>query len=247
MQEQVASLDNLKIPHHLAVIMDGNGRWAQNHGKLRVSGHQEGANAVRRIITESAKMGVKELTLFAFSSENWKRPALEVNALMTLFVKAIRQETLHLLENGICTKIIGDKNRFPLILQKQIAILEDTTKDCNVMRLNIAANYGGRWEILKAAKTLMSLPQERRDNLDEEKFSALLDIPCDVDLLIRTGGEQRISNFLLWQCAYAEIFFSKTLWPDFGKDDLLEAFTFFSGRERRFGMTSEQVRNKGLQ
>ncbi len=247
MQEQVASLDNLKIPHHLAVIMDGNGRWAQNHGKLRVSGHQEGANAVRRIITESAKMGVKELTLFAFSSENWKRPALEVNALMTLFVKAIRQETLHLLENGICTKIIGDKNRFPLILQKQIAILEDTTKDCNVMRLNIAANYGGRWEILKAAKTLMSLPQERRDNLDEEKFSALFDIPCDVDLLIRTGGEQRISNFLLWQCAYAEIFFSKTLWPDFGKDDLLEAFTFFSGRERRFGMTSEQVRNKGLQ
>lgn len=247
MQEQVASLDNLKIPHHLAVIMDGNGRWAQNHGKLRVSGHQEGANAVRRIITESAKMGVKELTLFAFSSENWKRPALEVNALMTLFVKAIRQETLHLLENGICTKIIGDKNRFPLILQKQIAILEDTTKDCNVMRLNIAANYGGRWEILKAAKTLMSLPQERRDNLDEEKFSALFDIPCDVDLLIRTGGEQRISNFLLWQCAYAEIFFSKTLWPDFGKDDLLEAFTFFSGRERRFGMTSEQVRDKGLQ
>jgi len=247
MQEQVASLDNLKIPHHLAVIMDGNGRWAQNHGKLRVSGHQEGANAVRRIITESAKMRVKELTLFAFSSENWKRPALEVNALMTLFVKAIRQETLHLLENGICTKIIGDKNRFPLILQKQIAILEDTTKDCNVMRLNIAANYGGRWEILKAAKTLMSLPQERRDNLDEEKFSALFDIPCDVDLLIRTGGEQRISNFLLWQCAYAEIFFSKTLWPDFGKDDLLEAFTFFSGRERRFGMTSEQVRDKGLQ
>ena len=247
MQEQVASLDNLKIPHHLAVIMDGNGRWAQNHGKLRVSGHQEGANAVRRIITESAKMGVKELTLFAFSSENWKRPALEVNALMTLFVKAIRQETLHLLENGICTKIIGDKNRFPLILQKQIAILEDTTKGCNVMRLNIAANYGGRWEILKAAKTLMSLPQERRDNLDEEKFSALFDIPCDVDLLIRTGGEQRISNFLLWQCAYAEIFFSKTLWPDFGKDDLLEAFTFFSGRERRFGMTSEQVRDKGLQ
>ncbi len=247
MQEQVSSLDNLKIPHHLAVIMDGNGRWAQNHGKVRVSGHQEGANAVRRIITDAANFGVKELTLFAFSSENWKRPALEVNALMTLFVKAIRQETSNLLENGICTKVIGDKSRFPKILQKQITVLEDTTKDCQVMRLNIAANYGGRWEILKAAKSLSSLAKEEQETLSEEKFSELMSIPCDVDLLIRTGGEQRISNFLLWQCAYAEIFFSKTLWPDFGKDDLIEAFTFFSGRERRFGMTSEQVKNKGLQ
>ncbi len=247
MQEQVSPFTNLKIPHHLAVIMDGNGRWAQNHGKVRVSGHQEGANAVRRIITDSANMGVKELTLFAFSSENWKRPALEVNALMTLFVKAIRQETSNLLENGICTKVIGDKSRFPKILQKQIDVLEDTTKDCKVMRLNIAANYGGRWEILKAAKSLLSLQKDEQEALTEEKFSALMSIPCDVDLLIRTGGEQRISNFLLWQCAYAEIFFSKTLWPDFGKDDLVEAFTFFSGRERRFGMTSEQVKNKGLQ
>ncbi len=245
MQDLMSSVDKLKVPRHLAVIMDGNGRWAVNHGKVRISGHQEGANAVKRIISDSAHFGVQELTLFAFSSENWKRPALEVNALMSLFVKAIRQETSNLLENGICTKIIGDKTRFPKILQNQIAKLEEVTKDCQVMRLNIAANYGGRWEILNTAKSLCNTYRDRLDELSEEQFSAALSIPSDVDLLIRTGGEQRISNFLLWQCAYAEIFFSKTLWPDFCKDDLVEAFSFFSGRERRFGMTSEQIKTIG--
>jgi undecaprenyl diphosphate synthase len=233
-------------PRHLAIIMDGNGRWAQLRGKQRVSGHQEGANAVRRVISECAKLGVKELTLFAFSSENWKRPALEVNALMALFVQAIRKESKNLLENGICTRIVGDKTRFPSILQKQIDKLETLTSDCKVMKLNIAANYGGRWDILQACKSLMAQCQENGTNfieLNEEMLSQNLSVPTDVDLLIRTGGEQRISNFLMWQSAYAEMFFSNTLWPDFGREDLIEAFSFFSGRERRFGMTSAQVQN----
>ncbi len=238
---------SLKAPRHLAIIMDGNGRWAQARGKQRVSGHQEGANAVRRVITECAKMGVKELTLFAFSSENWKRPSMEVNALMTLFVQAIRKESKNLLENGIRTRIAGDVIRFPKLLQIQIKKLENLTADCNVMTLNIAANYGGRWDILQSAKKLLESYKKQPfdiESLSEAKFTENLNIISDVDLMIRTGGEQRISNFLLWQAAYAELYFSKTLWPDFGKDDLLEAFTFFNGRERRFGMTSAQVQEK---
>lgn len=247
MQDVVNQMGSLKAPRHLAIIMDGNGRWAQMRGKQRVAGHQEGANAVRRVISESAEMGVKELTLFAFSSENWKRPALEVNALMSLFVQAIKKEAKNLLENGIRTRVVGDKSRFPKMLQNQIQKLEDMTCDCKVMNLNIAANYGGRWDILEAAKSIaqkVSQSALSTDEITESIFAEELTIGMDVDLLIRTGGEQRISNFLIWQCAYAEIFFSKTLWPDFSKEDLIEAFTFFQGRERRFGMTSEQVQHK---
>ena len=241
---------SLTAPRHLAIIMDGNGRWAQSRGKQRVSGHQEGANAVRRVITECAKMGVKELTLFAFSSENWKRPSMEVNALMTLFVQAIRKESKNLLDNGIRTRIAGDISRFPKILQTQIKKLEKLTADCDVMKLNIAANYGGRWDILQACKKLMHTCSDEAldiDSITEEQFTEQLDIISDVDLMIRTGGEQRISNFLLWQAAYAELFFSDTLWPDFGKEDLIQAFTFFNSRERRFGMTSAQVQKKDNQ
>ncbi len=241
---------SLIAPRHLAIIMDGNGRWAQSRGMQRVSGHQEGANAVRRVITECAKMGVKELTLFAFSSENWKRPTLEVNALMTLFVQAIRKESKNLLENGIRTRIAGDVSRFPKILQNQIKKLESLTADCDVMKLNIAANYGGRWDILQATKNILTSYQKEPfdiDSLTEETLSDNLNIVSDVDLMIRTGGEQRISNFLLWQAAYAELYFSNTLWPDFGKEDLIEAFTFFNSRERRFGMTSAQVQKKDNQ
>lgn len=241
---------SLNAPRHLAIIMDGNGRWAQSRGKQRVSGHQEGANAVRRVITECAKMGVKELTLFAFSSENWKRPTMEVNALMTLFVQAIRKESKNLLENGIRTRVAGDISRFPKILQNQIKKLEQLTAECDVMKLNIAANYGGRWDILQACRNLLnSYSKEPFDieALDESNFKENLNIVSDVDLMIRTGGEQRISNFLLWQAAYAELYFSDTLWPDFGKEDLIQAFTFFNSRERRFGMTSAQVQKKDNQ
>ena len=236
------------IPHHVAIILDGNGRWAQNLSKKRIFGHQEGANAVRRTVTAAAELGVKELTLFAFSSENWKRPTLEVNALMTLFVKAIRSECKNLFNNGICTKVIGDISRFPYILQSQIRKLEEMTSGCSVMRLNIAANYGGRWDIMQAFSSLARQLNDNKINLselNEDLISQNMSIKTDVDLMIRTGGEKRISNFLLWQSAYAELYFTDTLWPDFDKKDLIEAFRFFSGRERRFGMTSAQVKNKG--
>lgn len=239
---------SITAPRHLAIIMDGNGRWAVARGKQRVSGHKEGANAVRRVITECARLGVKELTLFAFSSENWKRPSLEVNALMALFVEAIKKESKNLLQNGIRTRIVGDKTRFPALLQRQIEKVEALTADCSVMTLNIAANYGGRWDMTSACRDLMQSCLEKRINADEiteDMITQRLNVASDVDLMIRTGGEQRISNFLLWQAAYAELYFSKTLWPDFGLDDLIEAFEFFNGRERRFGMTSAQVQAKG--
>ncbi|MGN0915079.1 MAG: polyprenyl diphosphate synthase [Succinivibrio sp.] len=247
MQDTSENLGGLVAPRHLAIIMDGNGRWAVSRGKPRVSGHREGANAVRRVIAESARLGVKELTLFAFSSENWKRPALEVNALMTLFVQAIKSESKNLLTNGIKTRIVGDKSRFPTLLQEQIAKVEKLTENCQVMTLNIAANYGGRWDILQAVQSIVKGYSEGKINnneLNEDSISQRLAVQTDVDLMIRTGGEKRISNFLLWQCAYAELYFSDTLWPDYDRNDLLEAIRFFNSRERRFGMTSAQVQNK---
>ena len=247
MQDLAINSGSLVAPRHLAIIMDGNGRWAQMRGKQRVFGHKEGANAVRRVITASAKMGVKELTLFAFSSENWKRPKLEVSALMTLFSEYIKKEANALKENGIRTRIVGDKTKFSKSLQEQISKVEELTKDCNVMQLNIAANYGGRWDILDAFKQIISKNSQgllNLNELNEDLVSQNLCVPSDVDLMIRTGGEKRISNFLLWQAAYAELYFSNTLWPDYDEDDLKEAFQFFSTRERRFGMTSAQVQNK---
>ena len=190
------------------------------------------------------------ITLFAFSSENWKRPALEVNALMALFVEAIKKESKSLLDNGIKTKVIGDLSRFPTILQKQILKLEELTKDCNVMTLNIAANYGGRWDILHAVKSLASDIAQSKINineLNEDVFSQRLSTVQNVDLMIRTGGEKRISNFLLWQAAYAELYFTDVLWPDFDENELIKAVEFFNSRERRFGQTSEQVKLKDTQ
>lgn len=166
---------------------------------------------------------------------------------MTLFVQAIKKESKSLKENGIKTCIVGDKSRFPSILQEQIKKVEELTKDCSLMKLNIAANYGGRWDILQATQKIVKKCLEENQNfneLNEDTISQNLSVPTDVDLLIRTGGEKRISNFLMWQSAYAELFFTDTLWPDFDKKDLIEAFTFFNSRERRFGMTSAQVQNK---
>ena len=167
---------------------------------------------------------------------------------MALFVEAIRKESKNLLKNGIKTRIVGDKSKFPSILQSQIAKVEELTKDCEVMTLNIAANYGGRWDVLNASRNLLKdclANGTNPDDLTEDDISQRLNVISNVDLMIRTGGEQRISNFLLWQSAYAELYFSKTLWPDYGADDLIEAIEFFNGRERRFGMTSAQVQAKG--
>ncbi|MGN1281606.1 MAG: polyprenyl diphosphate synthase [Succinivibrio sp.] len=250
MRQLVENSGSLIAPRHLAIIMDGNGRWATSRGKQRVSGHREGANSVRRVISACARLGVKELTLFAFSSENWKRPTLEVNALMTLFVQAIRKESKSLKENGIRTRIVGDKSRFPSVLQDQISRLEELTAQCNVMQLNIAANYGGRWDIVQAAAALAKKcldGQIKNNELNEDLISQHLSVVSDVDLMIRTGGEKRISNFLMWQAAYAELYFTDTLWPDFNEEDLIKAIEFYNSRERRFGMTSEQVQNKDIQ
>ncbi|MGN0909117.1 MAG: polyprenyl diphosphate synthase [Succinivibrio sp.] len=231
-------------PRHVAIIMDGNGRWATSRGFPRVMGHQKGAAAVRRVVEAAAERGILVLTLFAFSSENWKRPSTEVAALMQLFVRALDKETAHLLENGIRLRVIGDVTAFSEGLRRRIAKAEERTAGCTRMVLNIAANYGGRWDIVQAARAAArDIASGALDEgaLDEERFSSYLAEPRDVDLLIRTGGEKRISNFLMWQASYSELYFSDTLWPDYCEDDLDAALDFFRGRERRFGMTSEQV------
>jgi undecaprenyl diphosphate synthase len=232
------------VPRHVAIIMDGNGRWATSRGFPRVMGHQKGAAAVRRVVEAAASRGIGVLTLFAFSSENWKRPRTEVAALMQLFVRALDKETSSLLENGIRLRVLGDVSAFPESLRRRIAQAEERTKDCGRMLLNVAANYGGRWDIVQAARAAArDVAEGRLDiaSLDEARFSTYLAEPLDVDLMIRTGGEKRISNFLMWQASYSELFFSDTLWPDYGADDLDAAIRFFQGRERRFGMTSEQL------
>ena len=237
----------LKIPRHLAIIMDGNGRWAEERGLSRVKGHQEGANAVRRTVEAAAKLGIRSLTLFAFSSENWKRPQYEVSALMELFAFSLKKETSQLHKNNIKAKVIGDISRFSSSLQKSIKNLEEVTQHNTGLELNIAANYGGRWDILEASKKIYARifsGEITQNDVNEEYFSKQLSLPTDIDLLIRTGGEQRISNFLLWQCAYSEFYVTNLLWPDFDENELKKAIAFFSGRERRFGMTSAQIRGK---
>ncbi|MCR5085192.1 MAG: di-trans,poly-cis-decaprenylcistransferase [Succinivibrionaceae bacterium] len=237
-----------RIPHHVAIIMDGNGRWAQGRGMMRVAGHREGARAVRRVVEAAARMGVGILTLFAFSSENWNRPGSEVGALMRLFAVALRRERQGLLDNGIRLRLIGRRERFSDSLQRAIAQAEELTAGGTRMTLNIAANYGGRLDLLEAVRRL-----ERRraaggldpESLTESDLAAELYEPTDVDLLIRTGGERRISNFLLWQCAYSELYFTDTLWPDFGEPDLSAAVDWYASRERRFGRTSAQVHEGG--
>ena len=231
-------------PRHVAIIMDGNGRWATSRGFPRVMGHQKGAVAVHRVVEAAASRGVGVLTLFAFSSENWKRPRAEVTALMQLFVRALDKETSHLLENGIRLRVIGDVSAFSEGLRTRIAKAEERTSSCRRMILNVAANYGGRWDIVQAARAAArDAASGNLDpaHLDEARFSTYLAEPLDVDLLIRTGGEKRISNFLMWQASYSELYFSDTLWPDYCDADLDAAIEFFKGRERRFGMTSEQV------
>lgn len=232
------------MPKHVAIIMDGNGRWAKQHGKLRIFGHQNGVQAVRNAVNFAAKHGIEVLTLYAFSSENWSRPEAEVSALMTLFMKALDSEVKKLHKHNIRLKIIGDTSRFSDKLRQRIAQSEALTANNQGLVLNIAANYGGQWDILQAARQLATAVQQGElspEQIDNAQFQAKLSTSAQppVDLLIRTSGEQRISNFLLWQIAYAELFFSPVLWPDFDDTVFAEAVLAYQQRDRRFGGSEE--------
>ena len=228
------------IPNHVAIIMDGNGRWAQQRKQLRAVGHRAGLKAVRNIVTYAATLGIKVLTLYAFSSENWKRPANEVSALISLFIYALNREMKSLHKNNVRLNIIGDISQFNDDLQNMIINAEQLTKDNSGLVLNVAANYGGRWDILQSTKKMAKQVLDGKitlDDITEERFNSEIsmhDFP-EVDLVIRTGGEYRISNFLLWQIAYSELYFTDVLWPDFNQTLFDKAIDVFNTRERRFG------------
>lgn len=234
---------------HVAIIMDGNNRWAKQQGLSGISGHKAGVERIRDIMTACQELNVGVLTVFAFSSENWKRPGKEVEALMSLFLLYLKQEAKELRKKNVRLRVIGNRSRFSASLQKAIAAAEETTRDGDTT-LVIAADYGGRWDIAEAAR---SLAQQVADgeldpaSIDESLLHSqtqLADLP-PLDLLIRTGGELRISNFLLWQCAYAELYFTEKFWPDFNAVELHKAAESFYDRQRRFGMTGEQI-EKGI-
>ena len=232
------------IPRHVAIIMDGNGRWATKRFMPRVAGHSEGLEAVRKIVEECVRQNVQYLTLFAFSSENWRRPPEEVGFLTKLFLKSLRKEVARLAENNIRLKMIGDLSRFGTAITEMVEFSEDKTKDCKRLTLTIAANYGGRWDILQAMqKALIASPHLQATDLTESLLLPHLSMAYapEPDLFIRTGGEQRVSNFLLWQLAYTELYFTDTLWPDFDATQLQAAFAWYAQRERRFGRTSAQL------
>lgn len=232
------------IPRHIAIVMDGNGRWAQQRKRPRLFGHHRGAEAVRTAVKVCGKLGVECLTLFAFSSENWKRPAEEVEGLMSLLATALDREAKSLMKHGVRLKFIGDTSAFSQKLQDKITKVELMTADGDGLLLQIAANYGGRWDIVQAVQHLVDGNQG--GPITEEsisKYVSTTDVP-DPDLFIRTGGERRISNFLLWQLAYSELYFTDLLWPDFDEAALMDAIEDFSGRQRRFGMTGEQIKDE---
>ena len=234
------------IPTHVAVIMDGNGRWASTRGKPRHAGHRAGVRAVRATVEAAAERGVGHLTLFAFSSENWSRPEEEVSNLMSLFVEALRREVAELHRNNVKLRFVGALEQLSEGLRKKIAAAEEKTSGNTGLVLNIAVAYGGRWDIAGAARTLAEKAgagQIAATDIDEDAIAAELQLGGlpDPDLLIRTGGEQRISNFLLWNLAYAELWFTDVLWPDFDKEDFDKALHWFAGKQRRYGHTGEQV------
>jgi len=239
-------MTELQQPRHIAVIMDGNGRWARRRFAPRTEGHRAGVRAARTIIEACAERGIEALTLFAFSSENWQRPASEVGVLMDLFLRALRAEVGRLNDNGVCVRFIGDRSGFNRTLCEEMQRAEFATAANNVLNLNIAVGYGGRWDITQAARALAAEVETGRlgaDRITTEDLAArlsLADLP-EPDLFIRTGGERRISNYLLWQLAYTELWFTDVLWPDFDTASLDEAIAFFRGRQRRFGRTSEQL------
>ncbi len=238
-----------KLPQHIAIIMDGNGRWAKKHGKQRHEGHYQGVETVRKITEASAELGIKYLTLYAFSTENWRRPKEEVDALMQLFVKTIELELPTLNKNNIRLRAIGDIESMP---EENVKKLNETiakTDHNDKMTLVLALSYSGRWEIIDAVKKIMREQAQgliKPEDINEQTFANYLNtagIP-DPELLIRTSGEMRISNYLLWQIAYTELYITPKLWPEFEKEDFYEAIVDFQNRERRFGMTGEQIKGR---
>ena len=234
------------LPRHVAIIMDGNGRWAERQNKPRVAGHRAGVEIVRDIVKACGELGVEVLTLFAFSSENWRRPQKEVGLLMEMFLLALEREVKKLHRNNVQLRVIGDVSAFAEKIQQRIKEAEALTRDNTGLVLNIAANYGGKWDITQAVQQLAQQVQQGdllpRDISSEDIASrlSLYDLP-EPDLFIRTGGEQRISNFLIWQLAYTELYFTPILWPDFARDEFEKALLSFSNRQRRFGRTGQQV------
>jgi undecaprenyl diphosphate synthase len=236
-------IDKANIPAHIAIIMDGNGRWAKRKGIGRISGHREGMKSVRSVVKAANELGIRLVTLYAFSEQNWKRPQVEVDALMELLKQYLLRERKRLVKNGIRLNAIGRLWELPkdvfLVLMETI----EMTKECNSLILTLALSYGGREELVDAVKEIISRRNIQPDDIHEQSFSTYLytvDLP-DPDLLIRTSGEFRLSNFLLWQLAYTEIYFTKTLWPDFRKKHLIKALLNYQSRERRFGLTSDQT------
>jgi undecaprenyl diphosphate synthase len=233
------------IPNHIAVIMDGNGRWARKRLLPRVAGHKRGVETVRDLVKQCAKLNVKFLTLFAFSSENWRRPDDEVSFLMSLFMDALKREVAKLHENNIRLILIGDRIRFNPELVAQIEASEKLTENNTGLTLTIAANYGGRWDILQATNRMIAANPYKTEVFTEDDLASYLSMcyATEPDLFIRTGGEKRVSNFLLWQLAYTEFYFTDTLWPDFNAKAFQAAIASYQQRERRFGRTSEQLSN----
>ncbi len=231
------------VPRHVAIIMDGNGRWAKRRFLPRVAGHKRGVETVRGITRACAERGIKFLTLFAFSSENWRRPSEEVSTLKQLFLRALEQEVEKMNRNGIRLRIVGDLAAFGEKVVELAQRAQEATAKNDVLTLTIAANYGGRWDLLQAMNALVQRHPEQKGGFTEEQLAPLLAMSHapEPDLFIRTGGEQRISNFLLWQLAYTELYFTPTLWPDFDGRSLEEAIVWYRARERRFGRTSEQL------
>jgi undecaprenyl diphosphate synthase len=242
----IDEINTSNIPEHVAIIMDGNGRWAKQKGKLRVFGHRNGVKAVQSTIEGAAKIGIKYVTLYAFSTENWNRPKFEVNALMELLVDTIQREINTLNKNKIRLRAIGDLDSLPKKAKEKLQNAIDETAHNNHMTLILALSYSSKWEIINAVREISERVKSgeiTKDEINEDLMSnslSTIGIP-DPELMIRTSGEHRISNFLLWQLAYAELYFTPKLWPDFREDDLFEALLSFQKRERRFGKTSEQI------
>ncbi|MBF4486962.1 MULTISPECIES: isoprenyl transferase [unclassified Flavobacterium] len=241
------SIDHTNLPKHLAIIMDGNGRWAKQQGFLRAFGHENGTKSVKKTITTCAKLGIEYLTLYAFSTENWNRPKLEVEALMKILINSLKKELVTLQENNIKLNAIGNLDKLPKSAQKELLDVIDKTKNNTRLTLTLALSYGSREELVNAVRIISDKVKNNIISIDAIDDSIINEhlytqnLP-DVDLLIRTSGEHRISNFLLWQIAYAELYFTNVLWPDFKDQDLYEAIISYQKRERRFGKTSEQIK-----
>lgn len=248
LQKKISRLDPTRIPVHVAMIMDGNGRWAKRQGLVRSEGHAEGVSTVHRVTKLSSDLGVKYLTLYAFSTENWNRPKDEVDTLMYLIGWAIERELPELLENNVRIELLGDIDRIPEEARARLLYSKEATAHCTGLQLNMCLSYSSRWEITEAVRRISREVKEGRcdiSDISEEMVAGHLTtagIP-DPDLLIRTGGEERISNYLLWQIAYSELYFTPVLWPDFSDEEYVDAIIDYQSRERRYGKTSEQVQN----